>query len=149
MEHNLTRSVDYGVIVTGAGPLTPGTYHLTPDSNVPITDDERSVWRVLYCRRGLRQALSIREIGASTALSDRAVKGAVAGLITRHNVAVGSSRRTPCGYYLLDTAEELEATCRPLERQAIAMFRRIRALRGPRDARLRELLGQMELEARP
>lgn len=115
--------------------------------NVPFTAHEELVWEQLWMRRGAEYAVPIRVLSERTGLSAREVKGAVADLILRHNLRIGSSRRPPEGYYLITTAEELLATVRPLRSQAIQMFRRISALEG-RPARriLRELLGQMKME---
>ena len=122
-------------------------------ANVPWTPDERSVWDEIQCRRGLKRAASIRELRVlihmidGREISEREVKAAVSGLIVRHRLRIGSSRQKPSGYYLIDSADEMEATCRPLERQAVQMFRRVRALRGAGDCRLLELAGQMTMEA--
>lgn len=123
-------------------------------ANVPWTADERSVWDELQCRRGLKRAISIAELQHFISIIDgqrisaREVKAAVQGLILAHRLRIGSSRQRPAGYYLIDSAEEMESTCRPLERQAVQMFRRVRALRGAGDHRLLELAGQMTMEAR-
>jgi hypothetical protein len=125
----------------------------TCSANVPWTPDERSVWDEIQCRRGRKRAASIRELRVlihmidGREISEREVKAAVNGLIVRHRLRIGSSRQKPPGYYLIDSADEMEATCRPLERQAVQMFRRVRALRGAGDCRLLELAGQITMEA--
>jgi len=118
-----------------------------------ITANEQAIWDELMWRRGLRHAVEIAVLQGiiyivhGRHLSEREVKAAVSGLIMRHGLRIGSSRQRPSGYYLIDSADELEATCRSLERQAVQMFRRVRALRGAGNARLLELAGQMIMEA--
>lgn len=116
-----------------------------PD-NVPFTTDESAVYGELRLYHGRASALPIASIARRTGMKEREIKAAVEGLILRHNILVGSSRGKPCGYYLIETAEDLLKTIRPLKNQAIAELRRVYALLGKDQRRLRELLGQMELE---
>lgn len=115
-------------------------------AETPLTSEEKAVRDLLLLRLGARRAIPIAAIRARTGMSERAVKAAVEGLIVRHGYKVGSSRRPPYGYYLIETAEELEATCRTQIRQLASEARRVRALMGKSDRWLRELLGQMNLE---
>ena len=79
-----------------------------------------------------------------TGINERGVKAAVEGLIVRHGCKIGSSRGKPAGYFLIETSEELERTCRTLRNQAMSELVRIAALRGRRYAL--DLVGQMGLE---
>lgn len=122
------------------------TFRKVPRPDVPLTRQERLVWAELCCRSGRQNAVQIARLRVVTGLSERDIKGAVEGLIMRHGIAVGSSRgsdHAPAGYYLIDTADELEDTCRPLENQALSMLSRVCVLRGRDRRRLREALGQI------
>lgn len=123
-------------------------------TNVPWTPARSAVYHELAGRRGRREAISIAAIIERVRLIDRLVlrerdvKAAVSELRLCHGLQIGSSRRPPAGYYLIADAADLDETCRPYERQAVQMWRTLRALRGPGNARLLELAGQLTLEAR-
>lgn len=109
-----------------------------------MTSDESAVWSELVTRLGRDQAMQIAAIRSRTGMGERNIKAAVEGLIVRHGYKIGSSRGKPAGYFLIETSEELERTCRTLRNQAMSELVRIAALRGRRYALA--LLGQMELE---
>ena len=109
-----------------------------------MTSDESAVWSELATRMGGYMAITNAAIRRRTGIGERNIKAAVEGLIVRHGFKIGSSRGKPAGYYLIETSEELERTCRTLRNQAMSELVRIAALRGRRYALA--LLGQMELE---
>ncbi len=112
----------------------------------PYTDDESAVAMQLMWRHGRELAIPLRELQRITGLGERAIKEAVQGLRLRHCEPVGSRRQPPGGYYIIDSAAELEETCRALIHQAIEELRVVHMLRGKNGSKLRELLGQLELE---
>lgn len=101
---------------------------------------------------GAMRAISIRDLGEllyrayDCAASPRDLKASVRRL-RRAGFKIGSTRGSktaPPGYYMIETADELAATVRPLFRQAIDQLRTIEALTG-KDYFARELAGQMKL----
>lgn len=101
---------------------------------------------------GAMRAISSRDLGDllyrayECDASPRELKASVRRL-RRAGYKIGSTRGskvTPPGYYMIETADELAATVRPLFRQAIDQLRTIEALTG-KDYFARELAGQMKL----
>lgn len=110
-----------------------------------MTIDEEMVRRQVWWRKR-HEAISIAELERRTRLRPRAIKAAVEGLRLRHSLAIGSSRGKGNGYFGVMTAEDIEHTVHTLMSQAIQMIRVAHALPGPKQRRLLELAGQMELE---
>ncbi len=123
--------------------MTQTSLDFAPISRVPLTREEQLVWDQVGCRRGRPHAISIAELRRRTGLDERQVKGAVEGLIVRHDICIASARTAPCGYFLPATAAELLDACRPLRRQALAMLHREAKLRR---LSLEDLLGQLRVE---
>lgn len=101
---------------------------------------------------GAMRAISIRDLGDllyrafDCDAAPRDLKASVRRL-RRAGFKIGSTRGSktmPPGYYMIETAEELAATVRPLFRQAIDQLRTIEALTG-KNYFTRELAGQMKL----
>jgi hypothetical protein len=89
--------------------------------------------------------ITIAAIVASTGLSERVVKHVVEHLRSTHRCAIGASREAPFGYFWIHTAADREAAVRPYREQILTMWKTLRVLDSP--ASLRELLGQLRLEA--
>lgn len=123
--------------------MTTGPISVNPR---PLTGDEHAVLEVLLQGLGAGAALAIDEIRERTGLSYRGVTRAVESLRVNHHLPIGSSRVEPHGYFIIQTAVDLESTVRPLRNQALSMLRVVVALQGRRKRRLRELLGQLEIE---
>ncbi len=58
----------------------------------------------------------------------RLISQIVNDLIIKHHIPIGSSRSEPTGYYLIETAQELQSAVRPLSRQANAELKRVDTL---------------------
>lgn len=114
-------------------------------SKVEPTPVEALVAGLIWRRAGRRCPIPIAEIQRQTGLSERKVKEVVEGLRVTHRAAIGASREEPAGYYRIVDAEDREAAVGPYRSQVARMFRVLRALDDP--ARVKELLGQMTLEA--
>lgn len=114
---------------------------------VPYTDAETRVR--IWLKPGAANAIRISELRRLTSISPREIKEAVRGLRIRHRVPVGSSRggHFPPGYYLIETAEEIERSFRTLLRNGIESIRAAHAVR--KSARIEAALGQLDLEIGP
>ena len=118
-----------------------------PGSNVPPTAAESAVYDELHIfHRSSKYPLSIARLSMRTGMNDREIKAAVEGLRLRHGVVVGALRGNPCGYFLAETAADIEIAWKPMFHQTVQMWRVIHAMNGRSERRLHELLGQMQLE---
>lgn len=111
-----------------------------------LSADERAVLAILSAARGASKAIGIEEIESKTGLNYRAVTSTIERLRTVHKRMIGSSRGTPHGYFIIESAQDLGQTIKPLKNQAIAMLHVVASLQGPRKSRLHELLGQLQIE---
>ncbi len=110
----------------------------------PVGNDGR-IYDIIKGAHGVRQAISIKTIHGITGLSERVVKEAVASLIVGYHARIGAIRYGDApGYFMIESAADLEAAVKPLKGQIIAMAARLRIISG--DAHVREFLGQMLLE---
>jgi hypothetical protein len=111
-----------------------------------LTSEERKVYDVVRFHLGRPRAIQADEIAAMADLTTRVVNSVVKSLTEKHALAIGASVAKPYGYYLLDTADELENYCRQLHGRALSQLRRESILRR---VHMLELIGQvrMELEA--
>ena len=106
-----------------------------------MTSEQRSVWNVLKHHSGKASAIRIRDLVRQCALPERKVRDIVTSLILVFHIRIGStySGRQP-GYFVIESAEEAEATYEVLRGHALSILRRaavIRRLSFP------ELLGQL------
>jgi hypothetical protein len=113
-------------------------------SQLPPTKEEVLVASLIWQRRGRGNPISIARLRQLTGFSERQIKGLVEQLVVAHRMRIGARREDPAGYFMIETAEDLEAAVKPYRNQILAMWRRLRVLEKPQ--RLRELLGQLRLE---
>jgi hypothetical protein len=111
-----------------------------------MTATEQRVYYEISWRHGQQYAIPIAEIQRHTGLSERTIKDAVRTLRLAHLQPIASRRQPPYGYFMIGTAAELEETVHAMRSQAIEELRVCFALLGRNRSRLRELLGQMEIE---
>lgn len=111
-----------------------------------MTAEEKDVFYQLQWRKGKEYAIRISELANATGLGERAIKDAVRTLRLVHMQLIGSRREPPYGYYMISTPEELQQTVHTFFSQAIEELKVVRALLGRDERKLRELLGQMEIE---
>ncbi len=110
------------------------------------TAEESLVWAEIWRAKGRADAVPIAAIRERAHLPERTIKKAVRGLRVRHSLLIGAVREKDGGYYLIQTADELEETVGYLKSQALSELVSAYILLGKSQVRLRELLGQMELE---
>lgn len=113
-------------------------------SQLPPTKEEILVASLIWQRRGRGNPISIARLRQLTGFSERQIKGIVEQLVVAHRMRIGARREEPAGYFMIETAEDLEAAVKPYRNQILAMWRRLRVLEQPQ--RLSELLGQLRLE---
>ena len=113
---------------------------------------ERAVLAVLQDHRGRAAAISARQLAAMAGIegncyrraSPRGVQTIVKRLREEHGAAICSAAGQPAGYYLAETAQELEACYREHRAKALSTLKAMAALKR---IHLRELLGQLRMEA--
>ncbi len=91
-----------------------------------LTALQQSVYALLP--KGAERPQPNREIATSVGIDTRAVSLIINDLIIKHQIPIGSSRTEPTGYYLIETAQELQNAVRPLSRQASAELKRVDTL---------------------
>jgi len=111
------------------------------------SEEERAVFYAL--REGAANARQIKDLAEETGLSGRQVQSIVETLILEYHVPIGTSMRAPFGNYLIDSAEDLEATVELLRTRGISNLVRAAALKKlTLEAYLQEVQVQLELEKR-
>ncbi|GIU80160.1 MAG: hypothetical protein KatS3mg005_3398 [Bryobacteraceae bacterium] len=113
-------------------------------SRLPPTKEEILVASLIWQRRGQGNPISIARLRQLTGFSERQIKGIVEQLVVAHRMRIGARREEPAGYFMIETAEDLEAAVKPYRNQILAMWRRLRVLE--QTHKLMELLGQLRLE---
>lgn len=97
-------------------------------SRAGFGDEERAVADAL--RWGRANALQVREIARLARLPMRRTQDVIDRLLREHGWPIGTSMAEPFGNYLIDSAEELEATVELLRTRGISNLTRAAALKG-------------------
>jgi 1,4-dihydroxy-2-naphthoyl-CoA synthase len=112
-----------------------------------LSSDEKTVLHMLRYRRGLKNALSIRDLQQKTRLVPRSIKDIVRGLRMNFALPIGSSKSSlGGGYYIMITREDVSAWGNDLFSQVKAEVAAFRAAAGAQATA--ELVGQLSLEVR-
>lgn len=123
------------------------TGHAGGPLGMSLGDKEKVVLTLLRYKRGLKNAVSIREIQEKTRLSPRTVKEVVRGLRVNFALPIGSSKSGKVGgYYIVITPEDARSWGKDLFGQVRAEVAAFRAAIGPEITA--ELVGQLSLEVR-
>lgn len=109
-----------------------------------LTAAQRAVLIRLVRHIGHKSPIERRVLEGTAQLSEREVKAAIRDLVILHSVPIGASRGKDHGYFLVDSAEDVEIAISPLESEIRELARRVRILGGKE--RLAELCGQLPLE---
>jgi hypothetical protein len=118
-----------------------GPYGLT------MSDEEKTVLRRIRYHRGAKNAITIREITASTKFDERTIKGIVRKLRLSFQLPIGSNKHgSTGGYFIIVTAEDLSCFLAGPLQQIQAELQVVHAVGGSQAAR--ELLGQLQLEVK-
>lgn len=120
---------------------------LFADSVMEPTELERLVGGLIAQHRGRKNAIALRSLMDVTGKDERHVRGVVEQLIVSHRWRIGAALQAPSGYYMIETAEDLEMAVGTYRSQIFTMLRRLRVLMAPHQ--VRELLGQMTAEDAP
>lgn len=104
---------------------------------------EARVLSELRAHRGRERAIRVEDLGRACGISGRECQEVVHRLRIEHGIAIASAAGKPAGYYLIATADELEACVREHRSKALSTLAAMAALRR---IHLRELLGQLALE---
>lgn len=141
----MRRDAEVYGLPTVSGPLfsTPKESPFSRSSVRP-NQEETLIGSLIWKHRGRANPISIARLHELTGLSDRQVKGIVEQLVVTHKIRIGGRREEPAGYFIIESAEDLESAVKPYKAQIIAMWRRLRVLEAPQA--LKELLGQLKLE---
>lgn len=115
--------------------------------NIPLEHREREVLRLLRYRRGLANAMPLREIEEKAGLSPREIKETVRALRLNFHLPIGSSKSgTAGGYYLIVSAEDMAAWVKDFTDQIRAQAEVLRAVAGA--PATQALFGQLALEVK-
>jgi predicted transcriptional regulator of viral defense system len=95
-----------------------------------MDSDSLMVLGIIKRHGGKERAVSVERISAETKVAPRQVREIVKGLIEKHRVRIGSSLRSPNGYYMIQTPEEAEENEKTLRRLGISILVRAAVLRG-------------------
>ena len=107
-----------------------------------MSPEERQVWEALQQHRGRDRAVTKEAICEATGLEERAFRAAKKALVEIYGKRIGSAPTRPPGYFLVESAPELDDVCNRYHGQALSLLRTEAALRR---VALWELLGQMHL----
>lgn len=91
-----------------------------------LSEEERAVACAL--RWGRASARKVREIAAEAGLGNRRAQEIVQRLLHQHGWPIGTAMEEPFGNYLIDSAEELQATVELLRTRGISNLARAAAL---------------------
>ena len=83
---------------------------------------------VSVLRLGSENATTSNELAKITGISTRDISDITADLIINHGYLVGSSRRLPFGYFIIETEDELTNTLRSLNNELQGILNRHQAL---------------------
>ena len=112
----------------------------------PPSELQRRVLGYMLYSQGKAKAMPLGLLGERLKQSPRQIKELVQELRLNFGVQICASRDGDAGgYYLAETAAEVEESIQLMWNQAITMLRVCRRMRGP-EHELREMLGQIELE---
>lgn len=115
------------------------------DFNPPkVTDVEAAILGIIECRRGRAAAIQAREIAAATRLPERTVREHIKCLIEKHAVLIGSATGDPAGYFIPETAEEIEAVLAQLYHRIASLAVRIARIKR---ISVEDVFGQLRLSA--
>jgi transcription initiation factor IIE alpha subunit len=109
-----------------------------------LSAEEDAILRVLAGRKGKHHAVTVEEIAKETRIEARRVRQVVKHLVEEHQVPIGTSTKSPFGYYILEGDEERREVAKGLVRRALSILRRARAF--DKSGWVRRMLGQMEFE---
>lgn len=110
-----------------------------------LEGSEKSVLECLRFRRGIKNAMPIRDIEQRAKISPRAIKEAVRTLRVNFRLPIGSWKHSERGgYFLIEDPEDLAAWVKDLSDQIRAEAQVLRAACG--DQAVREMLGQLRME---
>jgi hypothetical protein len=113
--------------------------------NQALEPVERNVLRTIRFKRGIKQAISIRDIQQQVEVDARSIKQAVRTLRINFRLPIGSTKHaTDGGYFLMLTAEDRAAWAKEVLDQVRAELGVLRAAAG--DQVSLELLGQLRIE---
>ena len=110
---------------------------------VPWTDDELRVMQAIERHVGREQALPLELLAAEAGVSPRVAQELVKHLIESHGQSIGSSTGDPHGYYMIQSADDLERSKAQLRHRIISTARRLAQLE---KSTAPKVLGQITLD---
>jgi len=114
-----------------------------------MSEDERRVYNALYFHQGMNAAVTAEDLAfeafpfKSKAARERITRNILKQLTEEKKIAIASSCRKPCGFYLVTNPEELLDYTKNLTARAMSMLRRAASLK---KVNLATFLGQLALE---
>jgi hypothetical protein len=106
---------------------------------------EHRVLAVLFDHYGRARAIRVPDLAALVGVGPREVQAIVHRLRIEHAAPIASTSARPAGYFMAETAAEIEQFVREQRRKALGTLAAIAAVRR---VALPELLGQLAIEMR-
>jgi hypothetical protein len=104
---------------------------------------EARVLCILRAHRGRVAAIRVPDLARQVGYSGRECQAVVHRLRIEHGAPIASAAGKPCGYFLVETAAEVEAFIQEQRRKALGTLAAIAAVKR---VALPELLGQLAIE---
>lgn len=114
-------------------------------STVAASAAEAQLADILWLFKGCENVARLKWLCEVTGHCEREVKKLIEQLRVTHRCPIGASRGKNCGYFWMVDAEDFRVGLASYWAQMLTGWRVLRTLDDP--ARLRELLGQLKLEA--
>lgn len=124
-------------------PVTPSPDQLSLDWT--LDPQETRVLQALQAHRGRARAIQVAHLALFAEVPQRTVQQVVHRLRVEHGQPIASTAARPAGYYIPETAEEVEQFVHEQRAKALGTLAAIAAVR---KVALAELLGQLALEVK-
>ncbi|GEM_PF-1440890 len=112
------------------------------DNPPPLTPEEARAKGILEHHRGRANALKVRLFAELLGVEERRAQQIVKCLVEKHNILIGSAVSPPFGYYIPETAEEVDAVLAQLYHRMASMAVRIARIKR---ISVEEVFGQLRL----
>jgi len=108
----------------------------------PMTDQELILWNYLQGHRGRQAAVQADRLAEMFGMDDRKLRMTIKHLVEDHAILIGSSTVAPYGYYVPETAEEVDAVVGQLYHRLASIAVRIARIKR---ISVEEIFGQLRI----
>lgn len=110
-----------------------------------MTPEERLIWGYLLENQRWGQPIRAEDLAAMSGFQERTVRKLIKSLVEEFQKPIGSTTKTPGGYYIITNEEEIKAVRASLYRRAISILKRARKYEAKRSDWVARMIGQLEL----